>query len=193
MKKDNLIRFIRSVLPMGLDKAEQIVEKFKERKFLRNEYLLKEGAVCRESHIVEEGIIRSYIFDLDGNEVTTAFYSNSMFASDLLSFFKKIPSNENIQALTDCQTWYITYADMQESFHTIPEFREFGRQNIINQYGVLKERMLSMLQQTAEERYTDLIDSNPEIFRYAPLKNIATYLGITDTSLSRIRKEFIKK
>jgi len=62
---------------------------------------------------------------------------------------------------------------MQESFHAIPEFREFGRLNIINQFGILQQRMLSMLQKTAEQRYGDL--------------------GITDTSLSRIRKEFIKK
>lgn len=82
---------------------------------------------------------------------------------------------------------------MQVSFHTIPEFREFGRLNIINNYGILKQRMLSMLQETAEQRYSHLIHSNPEILRNAPLKNIASYLGITDTSLSRIRKEFIKK
>jgi CRP-like cAMP-binding protein len=116
-----------------------------------------------------------------------------MFASDLLSFFKRIPSKENIQALTDCQTWYITYGDMQESFHAIPEFREFGRLNIINQFGILQQRMLSMLQQTGEQRYGDLVYANPEILQHAPLKYIATYLGITDTSLSRIRKEFMKK
>jgi CRP-like cAMP-binding protein len=178
---------------MSTGKAEQIVEKFKKRKTAKNEYLLKEGAVCHESHIIEEGIMRSYIFNLEGNDVTTAFYSNKMFASDLLSFFKRMPSKENIQALTDCETWYITYDDMQESFHTIPEFREFGRLNIINQFGILQQRMLSMLQQTAEQRYGDLINSNPEILQHAPLKYIATYLGITDTSLSRIRKEFIKK
>jgi len=116
-----------------------------------------------------------------------------MFASDLLSFFKRIPAKENIQALTDCQTWYITYDDMQESFHAIPEFREFGRLNIINQFGILQQRMLSMLQLTVEQRYSDLVHAHPEILQNAPLKFIATYLGITDTSLSRIRKEFIKK
>ncbi|MHA4810123.1 Crp/Fnr family transcriptional regulator [Flavitalea flava] len=178
---------------MSNAKAEQIAEKFKWRKTLRNEYLLKEGSVCSESHFIEEGIVRSYIYDLEGKDVTTAFCSKRMFASDLLSFFKRIPSKENIQALTDCQTWYITYDDMQESFHTIPEFREFGRLNIINQYGILQQRMLSMLQQTAEQRYGDLVYVNPEILQHAPLKYIATYLGITDTSLSRIRKEFIKK
>ncbi|HXB09489.1 MAG TPA: Crp/Fnr family transcriptional regulator [Puia sp.] len=193
MSKDKLIQFVQSVLPMSDAKAEQIVEKFKGRGTAKNEYLLKEGSVCNESHIVEEGIFRSYIYDLEGNDVTTAFCSKQMYASDLLSFFKRKASKENIQALTDCQTWYITYDDMQESFHAIPEFREFGRLNIINQFGILQQRMLSMLQQTAEHRYSDLVYANPEILQHAPLKYIATYLGITDTSLSRIRKEFIKK
>ncbi len=193
MNKADLIRFVQQVLPMSTGKAEVLVEKFQPRKIARNEYLLKEGAVCNESHIIAEGIVRSYIFDLEGNDVTTAFYSNNMHASDLLSFFKRTASKENIQALTDCETWYITYDDMQASFHEIPEFREFGRLNIINQFGILKQRMLSMLQQTAEQRYADLVYTHPEILQHAPLKYIATYLGITDTSLSRIRKEFIKK
>lgn len=178
---------------MSTGKAEQLAEKFKAGKIARNEYLLKEGTVCNKSHFIDEGFMRAYIFDLEGNEVTTAFYSKRMFANDLSSFFKRTPSKEYIQALTDCETWYITYEDMQSSFHTIPEFREFGRLNIINHYGMLKQRMLSMLQETAEQRYSDLIKSSPEIFQNAPLKYIASYLGITDTSLSRIRKEFIKK
>jgi len=193
MNKDNLIQLFQNVLPMSADKAEQLAKKFKARKIVRNEYLLKEGTVCNESHFIDEGVMRSYIYDLDGNDVTTAFYSKKMHTSDLLSFFKRTPSKEYIQALTDCETWYITYEDMQANFHTIPEFREFGRLNIINQYGILKQRMLSMLQETAEQRYINLINSNPEVIQNVPLKYIASYLGITDTSLSRIRKDFIKK
>jgi CRP-like cAMP-binding protein len=193
MNKDNLIQLFQSVLPMSTGKAEQLAEKYKAKKIARNEYLLKEGAVCNESHFIEEGITRSYIYDFEGNEVTTAFYSKKMFTSDLVSFFKRTPSKEYIQALTDCETWYLTYEDMQTNFHTFPEFREFGRLNIINHYSILKQRMLSMLQETAEQRYSYLINSNPEVLQNAPLKYIATYLGITDTSLSRIRKEFIKR
>ena len=193
MNKDNLIQLFQNVLPMSTGKAEQLAEKYKPKKIARNSYLLKEGAVCNESHFIEEGIMRSYTYDLEGNEVTTAFYSKKMFTSDLLSYFKRIPSKEYIQALTDCETWYLTYEDMQTNFHTFPEFREFGRLNIINQYNMLKQRMMSMLQETAEQRYSNLVNSNPEVLQNAPLKHIATYLGITDTSLSRIRKEFAKK
>jgi hypothetical protein len=75
----------------------------------------------------------------------------------------------------------------------MPEFREFGRTILVNAYAQLKQRMLAMIQETAEQRYAYLLQTNPDIFQHAPLKNIATYLGITDTSLSRIRKEFSKK
>jgi CRP-like cAMP-binding protein len=193
MTKDNLIRFIRDTLPMSLARAREVVEKFQAREIAKNQFLLKEGAVARESHYLETGLIRAYTYDLDGNDVTTAFFSGTNSSTDIYSFFKQVPSRENIQALTDCLTWYITYEDMQESFHTIPEFREFGRLMLINNYGLLKQRMLSTLHETAEQRYANLIESNPEILQNAPLKQIASYLGITDTSLSRIRKEFLKK
>lgn len=193
MNKDSLVQFIQQVLPMSPAKVGVIAEKFKPLKIEKNNYLLKTGKVCSESHFIEKGIVRSYTYDVKGNEVTTAFYSQNSFASDLLSFFKRSPTRENIQAVTNCETWYITYEDMQESFHTMPEFRDYGRLNLVDQYSKLKERMLSMLQETAEQRYEALISSSPEIFQNVPLKYIASYLGVTDTSLSRIRKEFIKK
>ncbi|HEY0751463.1 MAG TPA: Crp/Fnr family transcriptional regulator, partial [Chitinophagaceae bacterium] len=73
--------------------------------------------------------------------------------------------------------------------HSIPEFREFGRSILVRGFSNLKLRMLSMITETAEQRYASLLQHNPEIFQYAPLKYIASYLGITDSSLSRIRKD----
>ena len=193
MNKSHLIHYVQSVLPIPIGKAEQIVENFQPGKFARNDFLLREGTICNESHFIEQGFMRSFTHDPDGNEVTTGFFSENMYASDPLSFFKRTRSKESIQALTDCETWYTTYDDMQADFHNILEYREYGRLNLINQYSLLKQRMLSLVQETAEQRYSDLIRSHPEILQYAPLKSIASYLGITDTSLSRIRKDFIKK
>lgn len=178
---------------MSPTRAEQVVAQFKPMKIERNGYILKAGAVCNASHFIEKGIMRSYAYNLEGDEVTTAFYPSNSYSSDLLSFFKRTPAKEYIQAITDCETWYITYEDMQDSFHTIPEFREFGRLNIVTQYSLLKERMLSNLQEAAEKRYADLIQTHPDIAQHVPLKYIASYLGIADTSLSRIRKEIAKR
>lgn len=192
MGKESLVCFIQKILPMPADKAEHISTYFTPKQYCKNDFLLKEGKVCTESYFVESGFLRSYVVDIDGNEVTTDFYGSNIFANDFLSFFKQIPSNENIQALADCTTWMINYEDLQICFHTIPEFREFGRMMLINNYSRLKERMLGMIQLTAEQRYEKLVSSHTEIFQNAPLKNIASYLGITDTSLSRIRKEIAR-
>lgn len=192
MGKESLVNYIQKILPMQVDKAEHITTFFTQEYYTKNAFLLKEGKVCTESHFIESGFLRSYVVDIDGNEVTTDFYGSNIFANDFLSFFKRIPSNENIQVLADCTTWMINYDDLQTCFHTIPEFREFGRMMLINNYSRLKERMLGMIQLTAEQRYERLVTSHTEIFQNAPLKYIASYLGITDTSLSRIRKDIAR-
>ena len=78
-------------------------------------------------------------------------------------------------------------------FHTIPEFRELARENLVNGFIALKERTLGMINLTAEQRYEHLLKTRPELFQNVPLKHLASYLGVTDTSLSRIRKELAQK
>ncbi len=191
--KQRLAGFIQSVFPMPEQQAEIIVSHFNEREIAKNDFLLKEGKTCNEYHYLDSGFMRAYTYDLEGNDVTTAFYSTNQVVCEIFSFFKRLPSKENIQALTDCTTCYLTFDELQHVFHSMPAFREFGRTILVNAYANLKLRMLSTLHETAEERYKNLMNANPDILHNAPLKHIASYLGITDTSLSRIRKEFSKK
>jgi CRP-like cAMP-binding protein len=188
-ERDKLIQFITGVFPMPLPQASAIAGRFQPRSFEKNEFLFKSGRACNDYLILEDGLALAYTYDLDGNDVTTAFYSSNQVVSELFSFFKRIPSKENIQALTPCTTWGLTFDELQFVFHNLPEFREFGRTILINAIAALKQRMLSTLHETAEERYGNLLRTNPDIFQHAPLKQIASFLGITDTSLSRIRKE----
>jgi CRP-like cAMP-binding protein len=185
-----LIEFIRSKAPISYEKAVMITDFFIEKEFSRNEMVLTEGKVCNEYHFLCSGFMRSWTTDLEGRDVTTAFYPEKQIVCELLSFFKRIPSQENIQALSDCNTLTITFEQLNHAFHSLPEFREMGRSILVNFYADLKQRMLATLQQTAEQRYKHLITTAPEVFQHASLKHIASYLGITDTSLSRIRKEF---
>ncbi len=188
-----LIQFIVSVFPMPLENAANIAACFKPKEFAQGDTVLKQGKPCNDYYFLQEGFARAYTHDVEGNDVTTAFYMPNQVMCEIFSFFKRQPSGENIQALTDCYTWGLTFDGLQEVFHAMPLFREFGRTILINSYGQLKQRMLAMHQQTAEERYVQLLQTHPSIFQHAPLKNIASYLGITDTSLSRIRKEFSRK
>lgn len=191
--QQHLISFFTNTKLVSQQNAGTIAAYFTEKIIQRNELHLKEGRVSDEYLFLEDGFMRAYTHDVDGNEVTTAFYVKNQVVFEVSSFFNRSISKENIQALTDSRGWVITYEQLNNLFHTIPEFREFGRAMLVKGFASLKQRMLSMINETAEERYVALIKNNPEIFQHAALKHIAAYLGITDSSLSRIRNQFVKK
>jgi len=193
MANEKLIEFLCATKLVSRDKAGEIASVFMEKKIEKNQFLLKEGKISNEYFFLEKGFMRSFAFDLEGNDVTTGFYSDSQVVFEVSSFFNRTISKENIQAIDDCNGSFISYDQLNNLFHALPEFREFGRSVLVKGFAALKTRMLSMITETAEHRYDALLKSKPEIFQHAALKHIASYLGITDTSLSRIRKEYMKK
>ncbi|XZF16183.1 Crp/Fnr family transcriptional regulator [Chitinophagaceae bacterium MMS25-I14] len=190
---DALKAFIQRTSSVPGAVADSIAGNFEQVHIRKNDFILKAGRVCNSYIFLEKGFARAYTIDAEGNEVTTAFCGENAIIVEVASFFKKVPARENICALTDCEGWQLSFEQLNTLFHEMPEFREFGRTVLVNVLTTLKERMLSMINYTAEQRYAQLLETNPEVFRYAPLKQIATYLGITDTSLSRIRKERMHK
>lgn len=191
--KINLLHFIHATIPVSEKKAQEIADRFHEKTIAKNDFLVQEGKICNEFYFLDNGFVWSYTYDVNGEDVTTNFYSSKQVVCEMFSFFKQRATKENFQALTECNTWYISFTELQIAFHSMPEFREFGRSMLVTAYADLKQRMLSMVQDTAEERYNLLIESSPDIFQNAPLKYIASYLGVTNTSLSRIRKEITKR
>lgn len=168
---------------------EEIEPYFMEKTMAKGSLHLKEGLVANEYMVLESGFLRAYTHNHEGGEVTTNFFAPGAAVFEVASFFNRVPSKENIQALADSKGWVITYEQLNHLFHAYPAFREFGRSVLVKGFAALKERMLSTVTETAEQRYLALLQSKPHIFQQAPLKHIASYLGITDTSLSRIRKE----
>lgn len=157
--------------------------------FSKNDYVLTEGKTSNEYYLVEDGLFRSYVIDFNGNEITTGFFNANQIVIEVASLFLRTPSKENIQALTDSIVWKIDLNVFQQLFHTIKGFTEWGRTWMSNQLFISKQRSINMLTQSATERYLSLIQEQPQIIKEVPLKYIASYLGVTDTSLSRIRKE----
>jgi CRP-like cAMP-binding protein len=185
----SLIQFIHETTSISSARAAEIASRFKPGIISRNEFLLKEGKICNELHFIEEGFMRSYTYNSKGIDTTTNFYADHQVVCEMFSFFKQVPAKESFIALTDCKTFRITFEDLQIAFHSMPEFREFGRAMLVSAYADLKQRMLSTLQETAEQRYSRLLELRPLIFQHAPLKQVASFLGITNSSLSRIRKD----
>ncbi|MFT3701634.1 MAG: Crp/Fnr family transcriptional regulator [Agriterribacter sp.] len=191
--KNQLLQFLQKTNHIHSAKALEIADHFNEKMLTKGDFQLRENQVCNEYLFLEQGYMRAFAYDVEGADITTDFYSAGQMVFEVSSFFKRNASKENIQALTDCCGWYISYEQLNALFHGLPEFREFGRAVLVNGFASLKNRMLAMITATAEERYSHLLNNNPDIFQYVPLKNIATFLGVTDTSLSRIRKQVAQK
>lgn len=188
-----LVHFFQQTLPLPPKIAEEIASSFKPVGLDKGQFFVRKGQVSDRYLFLESGCIRAFTVDTTGEEVTTGFYLPHQVVFEVASFFKKIPAGENFQAMEDCTGLYISFDELQHLFHTIPEFRELGRMILVNGFINFKQRTLSLIHDTAEQRYADLVNNRPELLRLIPLKYIASYLGITDTSLSRIRKEFGRK
>ena len=191
--KESFQQFIKNTISATPEMLEQITAAFEEITIPKNSFFLKAGAYANHYMFLSRGFLRAYTFDQDHNEVTTGFYSGPSMVFEVYSFFNHTISRENIQALADSEGLVINFETLNHLFHSLPAFRDFGRAILVKGFTALKYRTLSMINETAEERYAGLIRSNPEVFQHAPLKDIASYLGVTDTSLSRIRKNFIHK
>jgi CRP-like cAMP-binding protein len=172
---------------------QAICDKHEKQSFKKNEFILKKGKIANEYYILESGLARAFVYDFDGNEITTEFFCDKELVIVPTSLFQRIPSIENVQAITDCTAWKISFEDFQELFHRMPGFMEWGRSWFSLQLFAQKQRSLEMITETARHRYLSLLEGKPQIIQKAPLKHIASYLGITDTSLSRIRKDTVLK
>lgn len=176
--------------PLEMDKVQNA---FTRVEFKKGAYLFKEGDSVNQYYFLETGFVRSFGFNYNGDEVTTQFYLPQDIIIDWMSFMMKVPTQENFTASKDSVCWKITYQEFQNLFHEIEGFREAGRERLTQCYFKLKQHNMSMISNSAKERYVHLLQENHEIIQNASLKHIASYLGITDTSLSRIRKELVGK
>ena len=177
----------------GITKEELklIIPRYKEVRFNKNDYLLKEGQVEKKYWFVESGFIRSYIIDTEGNDITFNLYASGDVVIDYPSIFFFAPTRENIQALTDCVCWEIDVESFQELFGNVPNYREQQKGLLVGSYFALKEHSISLIADEAKDRYLKLLKEKSHLIQNVSLKHIATFLGVTDTSLSRIRKEIL--
>lgn len=174
---------------ISVNDLKTIKAKHKKVNFKKGDFVLKKGQTSRSYLAIEKGIARCFVNDYNGNDITTDFFRDNEFIINELSLFMQEQSAENIIALTDCICWEIFYDDFQNLYHSIPGFSEWGRMFMTEKLFNYKKRTLEMITLPAKERYLQFMRNNPIIIQNVPLKYIASYLGITDTSLSRIRKE----
>lgn len=173
------------------EELEEIFRAHEKVVFKKGDFILEEGKTANEYYILEKGLARSFVNDFNGNDVTTHFFTENEIIIEVSSIFQRIPTQENIVCIADCECQKMDFETFQELFHKIPNLREWGRAWMSQQLFVYKQRSVEMFTLSATKRYLNLLEQKPHVVQFAPLKQIASYLGVTDTSLSRIRKELV--
>lgn len=182
----NLFHLFNSIIPISKPLEERLSETLKTKIFNKSQLVLKEGQVCDNIYFIAQGYLRSYYLK-DGKEITAWFMKENDVIVSVNSFFKREPSYEYIQAIEDSVLHYIHYDELQRIYRDFIEFNIIGRVLAEMYYTLSEERLYGMRSQTAEERFTFLLDKHPEIIMRTPRSYIASYLGISFETLSRIR------
>lgn len=169
-----------------------ILSRFREERFKKKEIVERSGSTYRKLYYIAEGMAKLY-YQRDGKDITGWFSKEGDFITANDSFFQKKPSLLNLEFLEDSLAYTITVQELEDLFMQYHQFERFGRKLTYELLVVLSEKMYSMLFQPAEKRYQLLTVHAPEVAARAPLGDIASYLGISQETLSRIRAQKVTK
>jgi CRP-like cAMP-binding protein len=186
----NLRTFISKYVNLSEGELEDVLSKFKRKTVEKNNYLLKKGETCKDIVFVNTGCLRLFYLK-DNIEISVWFAFEQSSAIEIYSFISENPSNYFLQAIEDSEVLYLPKTELNKLYQQHPKMQEMMRNfwedvilNLINRFTALQT-------DSAEKRYLDLL-SKPAYLETIPQKYLASFLGVTPTSLSRIRKQITK-
>ncbi len=185
-----LQRYITSYFGITNQNMDKIMSLFKETELKKGEYFTKTGQFCEKLSFLRNGLIRVFAYTND-KEITQWISTQGYFITDLYSFTFKQRAKWNIQALTDCELYTIDKDNYALLNNLVPNWPEMEKQFIAGCFVQLEDRVFNHLSLSAEERYDNLFENNKEIFNQVPLQYLASMLGMSPETFSRIRNKKI--
>ena len=163
------------------------------KKLRKRQYLLQEGEICKYVAFVSKGMLRSYLADEKSNEHIIQFAPEGWFISDLHSFITEDYSNLNIDAIENSELVLMSKTAHVYLEKAVPDFFKFNYLQYRGAYISLQKRLTDMFTLSTEEKYTKMLNIYPDIMQRVPQRMIASYLGLTPETLSRVRKKLLVK
>ncbi len=163
------------------------------RSYKKGEFYNPQRSICRYLGFTMEGYFRSYMTDKNGVEKNVFLFLPRQVVVSYKSFVHEVPCDYYTQALTDARAVCITLNDLKMLYKKSHAWERFGRLMAERAFDVANDRAESFMFKTAEERYVELVQQQPDIIQNIPLYHISSYLGIAGPSLSRIRKRISHK
>lgn len=187
---DTLINYFERHIELNTLEKEFLCENIPVRNVNRNEIILSEGNVSKEFFFVIEGCVRLFYLN-DTVEKTAFFYFENSFVSSYESFTKQLPAKHNLQCIEDSKVAVITFETAYKLIDSFPKFEFLARIMMEEELIVYQEIISSFVMLNAEQRYLKLVNNNHPILQRIPQHQLATYLGVTAETLSRIRKRVV--
>ena len=184
--EDSLIRSWETYGRLSDACREALLAMCRKRHYAKHAFLLHEGDLCQHLYFVESGILRGMTYR-DEQEATVWFGLAEQLATSFYSFISRQPSPESIRAMTNVTVVAIRYHELEAWYDRFPEAQRLGRKLTERYFIWLEQRSLSMQLESARQKYEHLLRTEPEVVLQVPFTYIASYLGITRETLSRIR------
>jgi CRP-like cAMP-binding protein len=188
---DILLQHLNKHIHLTEEEFTQCISLFKHRKYRKHQYILQNGDVSHYETFLLKGCTRTYEVDEQGIEHIIQFGLETWWVGDLHSFLTSTSSRLNIDCLEDTEVMQITKPDLEKLYEKVPKLERFFRILIQKAYVAAMDRIFSNLSKPAAERYLEFIEKYPHIEQRVSNHHIASYLGITPQSLSRIRSQSI--
>lgn len=190
---EELTRSIREKVTLTDHEAEVLRQLFIPKKYRKRQYILNAGDVCRHMVFVEKGLLRLFTVDDRAHEHVMQFALEGWWITDMGSFLSGESAIYNIEALEDSEVLLLTGEGMEQLISRVPVVERYFRLLMQNHIIALQRRIRVVQTFTAEEKYQKLLEIQPGIVNRAPQQYIASYLGITPETLSRIRKQLAER
>lgn len=189
---DLVLKNVSRFITLTGEEEQYFLSLLKQKKLKRKQILLQEGDVCRYQYFVNKGCLRSYTIDDKGQEHVAQFAIEDWWIGDMYSFLTQTPARLNIDALEEAELLYIDQPSLETLYTRVPPFERFFRILIQNAFIATQQRLVESISLPADQRYCRFIEKYPLMEQRIPLKYVASFLGITPESLSRIRSQYVK-
>jgi len=184
-----LLEYITQYVQLTPDEESAMLSKIKVKKFLKGQFVVQNGEICKYENFVLSGCLRSFYIDNDGLEHVIMFAVENWWTADLGSFITQKPSDLNVQCLENSEIIQIHYNDLQKLYFEIPKLERFFRIIIQKAFVAAQKRIVSNFSMDATDRYIQFREQYHDIEQRVPQYMIASYLGITKEFLSKIRNK----
>ncbi len=190
---DLILKNVHRFIELTPEEKKIFISLLKPKKVYKRQLLFQEGNIAHYQYFVTKGCLRTYFIDNKGQEHNVQFAIEDWWTGDMHGFLTQKESRFNIIAIEDSEMLSIDRPSMEELYQKVPKFNSYFRQLLQNAFISFQDRILSGMSETAEERYVNFRKKYPSMDKRIPQNQIASFLGITPESLSRVRKNMTIK